>query len=74
MKNVSVRVEIKFVNLMFVKIQLTKELAQNTHVQIKLKTVIIDSNKIKLMVYMLQLFHIKEKDYSAKTLLKKDSL
>ena len=59
---------------MIVKIQWMKEPAQHKPVQIKPKTVITDSNKIKLMGYMLQLFQIKEKDYSAKTLLKKESL
>ena len=53
------------------KIHWMKEPAQDKPVLTKPKTAIIDSNKMKLMGYMLQMFQVKEKDYSATTLLKK---
>ena len=56
--------------MVIVKIHWMKEPAQDKPVQIKPKTALIDSNKMKLMGYMLQMFQVKEKDYSATNLLK----
>ena len=46
-----------------------KEPAQEKPVLTKPKTAIIDSNKMKLMGYMLKMFQVKEMVYSATTLL-----